>query len=702
MAVIEKLRSKAGLLIGIVAFSLLAFVLGDFLTSNRSFLKGNSTTVGVIGGKKINVQDFESLVQTEIENYKLSQNKETVDNSTTDGLRDQAWNKLINDMVMGEQYKDLGISVSPTELGDMIKGKNIHPQIKQAFTDPKTGVFNPSSVINFLKNMDNDPTGKTKRQWLAFEKSIYDERLQQKYNDLIKNGLYIAAPEAKLIYEQRSRTANLKYVLINYNTIVDSTIQVSDAELNAVYERNIKKYKQEASRGIDYVMIDVFPSKQDGDETELGLKKLFDEFKTTKEDSVFVAANSDEPIDNAYHKKGTLDFTVDSIMFNSEVGTTVGPFTTLGKCKMAKLIDVRTLPDSVQARHILLKLEGKNKDDVMKEADSLKTLVKDGKANFDLLALQFSTDQGSKIKGGDLGWFGPGMMVPPFNDACFQGKVGDMPIVESQFGIHLIKIEGQKGGSKQVKVAMVTRNILPSSKTYQQFFQKANDFASKYNTAETFDKGITAMNLTKMSEGYLSENSRQVGSIENSRELVRWAFNNKKGDVSKAYEFTNKFVIAKIVSVKEKGTSTLEEVKDQVLLEARRDKKAEMLIEKIKKAGTAGSIEELAQKLQQPQQVANNFSFVNPSFPNTGIEPYIGGRVFDLKAGKLSEPLKGTAGVYIITVTDFTEPQVLKDNNEIRKQVSQELQQLQQRSQYEVTNALREKANIEDNRGKFY
>lgn len=697
MAVIEKLRSKAGLLIGIVAFSLLAFVLGDFLTSNRSLLSGSGTSVGIIGGKKIDVKDFENLVQTEIANYKLNQNTETIDNNTTDQLRDQTWNKLVNEMIMGEQFKKLGVNVSSFELADMIKGKNIHPQIKQAFTDPKTGVFNPSAVINFLKNMDNDPTGKTKRQWLVFERAIYDERLQQKYNDIIKSGLYITTPEAKEDYVHRNTTATVQYVYLNYNTIADSTVQVSNDELKAVYNRNIKKYKQEATRSIDYVQFEVVPSDIDRDETMQGITRITEEFKSTTNDSAYVIANSDEGFDNSYHKKGTLDAQIDSAMNSLPVGAVVGPYISMGACRLAKLVAVKSLPDSVQAKHILLKLDGRSKEDVMKEADSLKTAILGG-ANFEMLAFQYSTDDGSKIKGGDLGWFGQGMMVPPFNDACFQGNVGDMPIVESQFGIHLIKITGQKGSSRQVKVAQIIRKILPSSKTYQGYFQKANDFTAKYNTAESFDKGVAAMNLAKLTEASLAENSRQVGAIENSRELVRWAFKSEKGAVSKAFEFNNKFVIAKLSNVKEKGTSTMEEVNDVVLAEARKDKKAVMLTEKLTKAGST-SIDEIAQKIQQPIQVDSNFNFTSPFFASAGIEPYIGGYAFTLKQGKLSPPLKGQTGVFVIKVLAVKEAPPTKDYKEAKNQA---LQQVQQRAQYEVNNALREKANIEDNRGKFY
>ncbi|QQR96343.1 MAG: SurA N-terminal domain-containing protein [Bacteroidota bacterium] len=189
MAIIGKIRSKAGLLIGIIGLSLVAFILGDLLTSNRSFIQGNTTTAGIIGGKKISIQDFEAKVQQNIENYKLSQGKDQIDQQTTDQLRDQTWGQMLNEELIGKQIAKTGLVVSSDELFDMVQGNDIHPQIKQAFSDPNTKQFDKKNVIQFLKNMDNDQTGRTRAQWVNFENSIKEERLNQKYFDLIKNTL---------------------------------------------------------------------------------------------------------------------------------------------------------------------------------------------------------------------------------------------------------------------------------------------------------------------------------------------------------------------------------------------------------------------------------------------------------------------------------------------------------------------------------
>ncbi|MBK9319952.1 MAG: SurA N-terminal domain-containing protein [Bacteroidetes bacterium] len=432
MAVIEKIRGKAGLLIGIVGFSLAAFILGDFFSTRNGFMSGSDSTVGEIKGKKINIMDFEARVQTQVDNYKLQSSNETVDQNTMDQLREQSWNQLINEMVMNPQFEKLGLTCSPKELLDMVQGKNPHQQIKQAFTDPKTGIFNSANVVNFLKNMDNDATGKTRQQWVLFENAIREERIQQKYYNLIKQGLFVTKAEAKDDFFAKNKTANVRYVALPYTSIIDSTIEITDSELKTLYNATMKKYKQEASTNIDYVTFEITPSDMDRQAAMFAITQLTDTFRTSTNDSVFVVLNSDGPFNASYNKKGSLPFNIDSLMFSVPVGFVFGPYEENGAFRLAKLSAVKMMPDSVKASHILLKIEGANKDSVLARADSIKNALKSG-ADFKTLSDQYSTDEGAKMKGGDLGWFSPGMMVAEFNDACFQGNKGDYTVVQTQF-----------------------------------------------------------------------------------------------------------------------------------------------------------------------------------------------------------------------------------------------------------------------------
>ena len=695
MAVIEKIRSKSGVLIGIIGFSLVAFILGDLFSSKNGFFSGSDNTVGIIGGKKVDLMDYNSRVEEYVENYKTQSNNQTVDQATMDQIREQAWKKFVDDMVLGEQYKKLGITCSPDELFDLVQGKNIDPQIRQAFTDPKTGQFNPSAVISFLKNKDKDP--KTAAQWLAFEKSLKEARISQKYNDLIRGGLYVTNYEAKENFVEMNRTASVKYVMIPYSSIVDTTIEVSDADLKAVYNENLKKYKQADSRSVEYVAFNVKPSDVDIKAASTDFAKLFEEFKTTTDDSAFIASNSDQPLDGTYHKKGTLPFNIDSTMFSAAVGTVVGPFDMNGAYSASKLISVKTMADSVKARHILIKIEPGKNDAAKATADSIIKALKGG-AKFEDMANKYSIDKNANTKGGDLGWFNYQMMVEPFSAACFNASKGALITAETQFGLHVIEVTDMSAASKQVRVATLVKKVEPSAKTMQNIFSKANEFANKFNTADLFDKGIKDENLTKLTEQNIQENNRQVGGFENSRELIRWSFKAKLGEVSKAFDFGSAYVIAKLTDIREKGTSTMEQVKDQLTAEARKDKKAQKFIDQLSKAGSS-NIDAIASSVKQTVMTADNISFASPFLGNAGFEGAVVGNLMTLKPGQISKPIKGNAGVYVIVVNNFNEPVLPK---EFKESANQMKQQLQGRAQYEVENALKEKADITDHRGRFY
>ena len=695
MAVIEKIRSKSGLLIGIIGFSLVAFVLGDLFSSNNGLFGGSDNTVGIIGGNKVDLMDYNTRVEEYVENYKTQTQNQTVDQATMDQIREQAWNKFVNDFVMVSQYKKLGLICSADELFDMVQGKNIDPQIRQAFTDPKTGQFSPSGVIQFLKNKNNDP--KAAEQWAAFEKALKEKRIAEKYNELVKGGLYVTKDEAKDNFIDMNRTASVKYVMIPYASIVDTTIQVSDADLKAVYNENLKKYKQQDSRSVEYVAFNVKPSDVDIKSASNDFSKLLEEFKTSSNDSAFIVANSDQPLDNTYHKKGTLPFNIDSAMFSAAVGTVMGPYDMNGVYSASKLIAVKSMADSVKARHILLKVEPGKADVAKATADSIIKAIKGG-AKFEDLATKYSVDQAANAKGGDLGWFNYQMMVEPFSEACFSSSKGSLITVETQFGLHVIDVTDMSAASKQVKVATLVKKVEPSAKTIQTIFTKANEFANKFNTAEGFDKGIKDQNLTKLAEQNIQENNRQVGGFENSRELIRWSFKAKIGEISKAFDFGNTYVVAKLTDIREKGTATLEQVKDQVTMDARKEKKAQMFIDQLSKAGSS-NIDAIATKVKQIVQAADNVSFASPFLGNAGFEGSVVGNIITLKAGQVSKPVKGNAGVYVVLVSNFNEPTLPKEFKESANQLKM---QLQGRAQYEVENALKEKADITDHRGRFY
>lgn len=701
MAIIGKIRERLGLLIVIiVGLAIASFILGDILNPGKSFMGGGRNELAKINGEEITPQEFEHRVEKVVEMFKAQYKDENVDQSMLEMFRDQAWTQLISETVLNEQYEKTGVTVCTEELWDMVQGRFVHPKIKEvpAFQDTIKHQFNPVAAAMYAKRA-SESEGEQRDQWLAFEEGIRKERLAQKYINLLKHGLYITTHQTKADHAAKNRFAKVKYLLLNYNTMSDSTITVSESEVKSYYKQHENEYKQEASRKVDYVTWDVLPSDADRTAAQEDIMKMHDEFAKATNDSEFVVRNADSrSMDNTYHKKGTLSAMIDSVMFSASVGTIVGPYLENEVYKLAKLSDVKTTPDSVKARHILLKVEaGEDTLKVRARADSLKKIIK-AKKNFEELAKQLSEDPGSGQKGGDLGWFKEGAMVPPFNDACFNGKKGDMPIVTSQFGVHLIEVLDIGKSSKKVKVAIVDNKIEASTQTDREIYAKANAFASKYNTGELFDKGVISEKLNKRIADNLKENDKTISGLDSPRELVRWAYKAKKDEISKIFQLGNKYVLARLNEIREKGNAPLEQVKEQVEVGAKKDKKAQLLMDKFT-ANNASTIDELAKKMNLQVQIGEHISFASPVIPGVGKESEIVGNVFALKPNVLSKPLKGNLGVYILMLEQFIEPPAVTDYTAEKKQMQASFQQ---RADYDAFNALKEKADIIDNRAKFY
>lgn len=697
MALIGRIRKRVGLLIVFVGISMILFILGDVITSNSGLIQQNSDIVGEIKGEKVHYQEFEKRYTTLVDNYKINTKTETLDQNTMDQLREQTWQMYVNDLILGEEYEKLGVTCSAEELYDMCTGKNPHEQVKQAFTDPQTGQFDANSVVRFLKDLPNREEA-VQRQWKTFEDAIREERIATKYKNIVKNGLFVTTEEAKRNLNETSRTASIRFVKLDYNTIPDSTIKVEESDLKSYYNDNKNKYKQaETIRKVEYITFDVVASPADREQVYEWMNKRKEEFAQATNDQQFVAQNTDGIIDSTYHSKGSLMPQIDTVAFTSPMGTIIGPIEDGGILKMWKVSAEKMVSDSVKARHILLKVENNDTAKAMATADSLKNAIKKG-SSFENLARQFSQDPGSAVKGGDLGWFRQGMMVQPFNDASFNGKKGDMPIVASQFGVHLIEITEKGPATRQVQLAIVERKIEPSQKTYDEMYNKANEFAATNSSTEAFNDAIIKQGLNKRIADNLRETDRNVAGLEQPRELIRWAYTAKKGDLSKVFTFGDKYVIATLTDIREKGFLPLEAVKDQVTAEVRKQKKAEMLIEKFKNA-TGNTVDEIASKLNLTAIDGDNVSFANGYIPNLGNEPAIVGTIFSLKSGQLSKPIKGDNAVAVLTVKSFQEPPATTDYSANIKSVADTRKS---RSDYEVFNALKEKAEIEDNRANFY
>lgn len=710
MTVLTKIRSRAGLLIGVIGLALASFVIGDIFTTGRSFFGSNNNVLAEVAGKEISINEFDYMVQSDIEKQKKNNPDMTIDDFTKDMMVQQTWNQLVNEIIMKKEYEHLGITVSDDELYEVMVA-NPHPAIVRQLVDPKTGKagprfadpvtgqLSPAKLMEFTQTMSPED----EKAWAQLEGYMRELRTVEKYNQLIKTSLYVTSAEAKRIHAEENKVFRIRYVGKKYNAVADSSVKVTDSDLKNYYNNHLSEYKVgENSRKIEYVSFDAFATAEDSAAIREDLEKLAEEFKTikSKEDSSFIVRESDNRIyDNNYVKKGSLSIDIDSVMFSAVKGTVIGPYIENNSYKISKLIDVKFIPDSVKARHILVKIANGDTARAKAKVDSLKKIV--NSKNFAAIATAVSEDFSSAEKGGDLGWFPQGQMVRPFNDSCFNGKKGAMPIVFSQFGYHLIEILDKSPEIKQVKVGTVERKIVPSSKTLQAVYLKASGFAGKKNTPELFEKAAETMG--KRIADNIKENDKTIAGIESPRELIRWMYKEdvKKGAISPALEFNNKFVVAHLAEIREKGIAPLEEVKEEVEAGAIREKKAEKLASEFSAwMQGASTIDVVATKAGESVQNIEAFTFSKPSVMGIGRDGDLIGTAYTLKQGTISKPIKGKTGVYVVFVDQVRDEPALTDYSGIKGKMLNAFQSdIEGEAMFE---ALKETAGVVDNRAKFY
>ena len=700
MATLEKIRNRAGVLVAVViGFALFAFILGDILGSGTSLFSNTQFEVAEIGGTSIPYQELQRKIDNLSEIYKMNSGEASLTTEVYESIYEQAWQQLVNEYVMQKEYDKLGILVGSDELFDMVQGTNINPIVRQIFTDPNTGMFNQEALLNFLRNMNDDPSGSSLAYWLFVENEIIGERKAVKYNGLLEKGLYVTPLQAKYAFLETNKRVDFDFILQNYTTVADTLVSISEKEIKDYYKKNKDDFQQEHTRDIEYVAFEILPSDEDDRDSKQWIDGMVEEFSTVQEVKQFTNLNSDTPYDVTNYGFGELSDEINNFMFNARVGDVYGPYFENGAYKIARLAEINFLPDSVRARHILIQpTEAISQEQAEVKADSLLNLIKRG-ANFDLLAIEHSTDNGSRFNGGDLGWFPEGMMVKPFNDACFAARKGDKFIVETQFGYHVIELTDRAADVKKVQVAVLTREVEPSTATYQRIFMQASSFAGANNTYEKFQNAVVEEGLSKRIANNLLPADNTIAGLESPREMIRWAFNSKEQSVSQVFEISNKFVVATVSKVREKGTKPLADVKDDIELILRKDKKAEIIKAELMNEKNAGSsMEQIAMKRNLNVESALEISFSSFSIPNAGIEPKVIAYATSMEEDKISEPIAGENGVYLIRVTNIEEPEVADytmEKNRLRSNFAS-------RVGFEAYEALKKIADIKDNRAKFF
>lgn len=708
MAVIEKIRQRVGLVVFLIAASIVSFLLMDALsTTNR--MSGNGNSIGSIDGENIDIQSYQAKIEQITENYRNNQMELTEE--TRMQIREQAWTQEVEEHLLKRSYDALGLKITEEELTQLFTGDNLHPSIQSAavFKD-EAGMFSKDKLAEYVKTFsDGTEEGKARqRQWKRFEESVKKDEVKQKYTNLIKKAIYIPSWYAKQVYVDKNKKATIDYVFVPYTSVQDAEVAVTDAELKAYLNKNKEKYKQKASKTIEYITYEVIPTKEDSTMAQKTIADNIEAFKTTEDAARFVKVqNSDTPFSDSYVAKDNLTGMLKDSLFSVSVGTVIGPYYEAGTFQAVRLLDRKMIADSVKIRQILFTApDAASASKVVATADSVKTVLEKG-GDFAALANQFSADAASKAKGGDVGYVKPDALAPELAKAVFyEHKKGDIFTTPTNQGLYLVEITAANPNKDAVKFATFSKNVEPSEQTRNNVFAKALQFATQNTTVEAFKKAAAEQTLAIKKSENIEKNTYNITGLGISEEIATWAFTNNVGKVSSQIftmeedlkDGTNRvkttYILPAVTSAKEEGTPSIEDVRTQLETEVKKEKKAEKIIAKI---GNSDNLQSIATATGQELLSAAELDFYSFSLADLGREPKVQGTIFALKPNTLSKPIIGDKGVYVVKIASFTDVAPSDNLSSIKSEIDQPIKQS---VDFSALQALTKASKVEDNRYK--
>ncbi len=712
MALIGKIRQRTGLLLGVMAVVLVLTIL-MFASESQGFMGGSSTTaMGAVNGVAIDNNNFQRKYQSL---YGNSQDAY--------GSRQALWDYLVEEVIIRDETESAGLGISKQEMDEMLYGARLSPIIQQIpqVMDPSTGAPN-RQVLDQIKQMDQtgqwpEQTLDFKNYWTEIKNQVEKDRLQSKLSTLVAKSVYIPNWMVEQLHSFNNLQADFEYVRVPFDAVEDSKVKVTDSDLQAYIEENKARYTQtDEMRKLDYVVFDVIPTYADTNTARQFLADLIPEWSAVTgpaDDSSFILSNSGV-YSNGYQKRDAFATSpIQNDLFALSTGSIIGPYTDGNSFALTKIVDRRSMPDSCQVRHILISnQQGVRTDAAAKSlADSLLNIV--NPSNFAELAAKFSDDGGSKNNGGIYTWSSDAGLYPEYYDYCFKtGVPGAIKIVKTaQGGYHIMNIMSYKGGnSPVVRTVTFRERIAPGEETQRKVANEANDFLNKCTNLDAMKKEASAKGLTLQTSNGLRKNDYAVGSLgggEDSRRLVRWAYEDKRksGEVSReVYEFqeqgelfVNKYVVAALKSIQPSGTPSVASLREEIEPRVKALKKGELLQKQI----TGTDLNAIAAQYSAKVDTARTIPFSTAGLPGGGFEPKVIGAAFKLEPNSVSKPVIGENGVYVVRLVsknanaDAPAPDMAMMRRQYSSQYAGQLR-------YGLVQELKKGAKIKDNRSNFF
>lgn len=694
MAVLEKIRVKFGLGASIIiALGLLSFIIDPSEITSAFQSMSNKNDVGSINGKSVSYVDFQQQVEnlTDINESLTGASAQNADQQKQ--LRDQAWTEDIYKYLFLKRAKAAGLNVGNEEMVDLTTGNDISPIISQIFQGENGDVA--ANVRNFVQSLSSDQTGKMRSVWNYLQNSVYNQQYYEKYASLFAASNFENPLMMKRAIAENNNTTDVNFVMIPFGYQQDSTIKVSDSEIKSYYDSHKKLFRQQASRDMEYVVYEVKPSQSDIDAAKKALSDVLPEFASTTNLKSFILKNSDRSYSEYWNKPGdlkTVSADIDNFVWSGAEGVS-DIYANGDNFYAARVIDTKTVPDSVYVRHILF--QGSDAD---AKADSVLAVLKAGGESFSNLAAQYSSDSQSAADGerGNLGWLTQNYMFPGM-ESVLTAKTGVPYIVRTQYGTHIVEVTKTTEPIVKKQVAILEKDAQPSKETFNSVYSEANKFAAiaghKY---AGYKAAVDSLHVYSHPRNNMLMSTEQLGSIDDAKEVTRWVFDNKPGKVSDIITVSNNFfVIATVKGVHKDGFATVDEVSAQIKEKLYYDKLAEKTAAEIKsKIAGMTDLQSIAEKLNSSVSSQSGVTFANMGAAQ--LDPKFIGALSVAPVGKICGPVAGSIGVYVFEVTGRdTGSFYTEDDAKARK--NQENQYLSQM----IIPVMSQDA-VKDNRDRFY
>ena len=691
MGAMNKLRENTGVILWILVISF--GVIWTLQDSNVFETVGRQPrNVAVVNGAPIQYEQYQQSLEQQRERIRQQVGQDMTPRME-EMVQEQAYTQLINQELLQQEMDRLGISVTNTEVENMVYGPNPHPLIRRQFSD-STGQVN----YQLIEQVASNP--QSKQQWLQLEDYLRQQRRQQKMNSLVQASVHVSDTDVEEYYERQNDTTSVRYVALRYASVPDDSINVTESDLRDYYENNQEEYKRKKTFSLNYVTKAKNATAEDTTAITGDLNDLQEEFAAAENDSLFLEENaSDRSFSSEYRTADQLEAPIaDAIFQNLEEGNVVGPVFANEMAHLIKIIDTEPAENtSIHARHILLRSQESDAE-TLGRLRAIADSIESGAATFEAMARQYSED-GSASEGGDLGWFGRGRMVPAFEDAAFSAPVGEIVgPVKSEFGYHLIRVDAK--ADQAVQFADLAYNLRPSQATLAEQENTLEDLA--YFAEEEgggFVSEAEQLGLT-LQEVDVEAGQTSIPGIGQSQRLGTFLEGASEGDISPVVELNDNFAVVHVASVQPEGYRPFDEVKAQIRTQVEVEKKRSVQIAQMQRALRANGFEGLPDALNTRVREKNDVTFQTNVAPGIGRDPAFAGTVFGLDEGEVSDVVEGENAAFVVQVVSRMDPPPLTEQR--RAQIRRQLIQQQQRQvTQQWLSALREQAEIQDNRSAF-